>query len=513
MNIVPKPLSIALSGGETLFSSATKIVSTIDVIVKELNFLDYEKAEENTAVFEIGETEYDYEVVIDGNIHVLSKTNEGLFHGAMTLKQLVFDGYYDGIATLKNCVIKDKPRFEYRSFMLDIVRHFFPKEVIIKLIDILSVVKINNLHLHLSDNQGYRLESEVFPELNEKANERKSTRGDGIPVGGYLTKADVKEIVAYAEERFVNVVPEIDLPGHTLFMLVAKPETGCTGEQFDLAERYGIDNRIVCAGNEDNYEIIEKLIDEVVELFPSKYFHLGGDEVPKTQWQECEKCNAVVKKEGLNNFEELQGYFTNRVINILKKHNKIPIVWNEALYSGMLDDSAVCQYWSDGKGANAVREALKNGRKMFVSKTFPYYLDYPHGINPLKRVYKFEPMSCFDGEGEENILGIECPLWTEWVADESKLHHQAFPRAIAVAETGWTRKEDKDYKDFVERLYNVLGILEAYEVGYEHPTKANPNIFKALTQGLKFLFDMLDLGDRKAVKNARDAQKARKVKS
>lgn len=510
MNIVPKPLHTTLLDGETNFSSRTRIVSPIEVIVKELNFLDYEPAEENTAIFEIGETEYDYEIVIDGNIKVLSKTNEGLFHGAMTLKQLIFDGYFEGVATIKNCHIKDKPRFEYRSFMLDIVRHFFGKEVIIKLVDILALVKINNLHLHLSDNQGYRLESEAYPELNEKANIRKGTRGDGVPVGGYLTKADVKEIVEYAGARYINVVPEIDLPGHTLFMLVAKPETGCTGEQFDLAERYGIDNRILCAGNEDNYKIIEKLIGEVAEMFPSKHFHIGGDEVPKSRWEQCEKCNAVMKAQGFDNYEQLQGYFTNRVINILKQYNKTPIVWNEALYSDMLDDSAVCQYWSDGKGAKAVREALKNGRKMFVSKNFAYYLDYPHGINSLKRTYSFEPMSCFDGEGEENILGIESPLWTEWVADETKLHHQAFPRAIAVAETGWTRKEDKNYKDFVERLYNVLGILEAYEVGYEHPTKANPNIFKAFGQGMSFLFKMLDLGDRKAVKNALDAQKGRK---
>jgi hexosaminidase len=512
MNIVPKPLKTTLLEGETTFSADTKIVSPIDVIVKELNFVDYEKAVENSAVFQIADTEYDYELIVDGNIKVLSKTNEGLFHGAMTLKQLVFDGYFEGVATLKNCHIQDKPRFEYRSFMLDIVRHFFDKRAIIKLIDILSLVKINNLHLHLSDNQGYRLESNVFPELNEKANVRKSTRGDGIPVGGYLTKADVKEIVDYAGERFVNVVPEIDLPGHTLFMLVAKPETGCTGEQFQLAERYGIDNRILCAGNEDNYDVIAKLIAEIAEMFPSKYFHIGGDEVPKTQWQKCEKCNALMLKEGFDNYEQLQGYFTNRVINILKQHDKTAIVWNEALYSNMLDDSAVCQYWADGKGANAVRNALKNGRKMFVSKNFPYYLDYPHGINNLKRVYKFEPLSCFDGQGEENILGVESPLWTEWVADEEKLHHQAFPRAIAVAETGWTEKENKNYKDFVERLYNVLGILEAYEIGYEHPTKANPNIFKALGQGLKFLFAMLDLGDRKAVKNAIDAGKARKTK-
>ena len=510
MNILPKPLKTTLKDGQTKFGANTKIVAPIDVIEKELKFLDYEIAHENTAIFEIGDTEYDYELTIDGNIKVVSKTNEGLFHGAMTLKQLVFDGYYEGVATLDNCEIKDKPRFGYRSFMLDIVRHFFDKNVIIKMIDILALLKINNLHLHLSDNQGYRLESEVFPELNEKANERKQTRGDGVPVGGYLTKADVKEIVDYAGERFVNVVPEIDLPGHTLFMLVARPETGCTGEQFDLAERYGIDNRILCAGNEDNYEIIETLIGEVAEMFPSKYFHIGGDEVPKTQWEKCPKCNALMKEQGLDNFEQLQGYFTNRVINILKKHNKTAIVWNEALYSGILDDSAVCQYWSDGRGAKAVREALKNGRKMYVSKNFPYYIDYPHGINNLKRAYKFEPLSCFDGVGEENILGVECPLWTEWVADEDKLHHQAFPRVMAMAETGWSNPKDKNYKDFVERLYNILGILEAYEIGYTHPTKANPNIFVAFGQAAKFLFAMLDLGDPKAMKNALDAQKGRK---
>ena len=509
MNIVPKPFESKITAGETTFSSATQIIAPLDVIVQEMNFLDYEKDVENRVVFEIAETEYDYEIVIDGNIRVWSKTNEGLFHGAMTLKQLVFDGYFEGVATLKNCVIKDKPRFEYRSFMLDIVRHFFDKDVIIKLIDILSLVKINSLHLHLSDNQGYRLESTVFPELNEKANFRKGTRGDGIPVGGYLTKADVKEIVEYAKERFVDVVPEIDLPGHTLFMLVAKPETGCTGEQFDLAENYGIDDRILCAGNENNYEIIEKLITEVVEMFPSKYFHIGGDEVPKSRWRDCEKCNKVMQDNGFENYEQLQGYFTNRVINILKRYNKTPIVWNEAIYSGILDDSAICQYWSDGKKAKDVRDALKNGRKMFVSKNFPYYLDYPYGLNPLKKTYMFEPLSCFDGEGEESVIGIETPLWTEWVADEHKLYKQAFPRSLASAETGWSSGK-KDYKDFVERLYNVLGILEAYEVGYEHPTKANPNPFKAVRQALKFLFDMLDIKNPKAWKHAIDAQKGRK---
>lgn len=509
MNVVPKPFESKLTGGTTRFSASTRVDCQIDVIKEELGFLDYEEGDANTAIFEIGQTDYDYELTIDGNVKVVSATNEGLFHGAMTLKQLIFDGYHEGVADLDNCVIKDKPRFEHRSFMLDIVRHFFDKEVIKELIDVLALVKMNTLHLHLSDNQGYRVESQAYPVLNEKGNLRKGTRGDGIPVGGYLTKDDVREIVRYAGDRFIDVVPEVDLPGHTLELLVAMPELGCTGEQFELTERYGIDHRILCAGREENYEVIENLLKELAELFPSKYFHLGGDEVPKTQWQNCEKCQSTMKREGLKNEEELQGYFTNRVIKVLKSLDKTPIVWNEALYSNMLDESAVCQFWSDGRKCLRVRDALKKGRKIIVSRTNPYYIDYPHGMNSLRAAYNFEPTSPFNGDGIENILGVETPLWTEWVADVDKLHRQAFPRVMAVAETGWSTG-DKNYKDFEERLYNVLGILEAYEIGYVHPKKANPNPIKAVGQTLKFFINMIDVDAIRSLKNMQNAKKGRK---
>ena len=513
MNIIPRPFETKVKDGNTFFNASTRVNCDFDIIKSELNFLDFEEGEVNEITFKIGETDFDYELTIDGDITVVAKTEEGLFHGCQTLKQLIFDGYRDGVATLENCVIKDKPRFTYRSFMLDIVRHFFDKEVIKGLIDILALVKINRFHLHLSDNQGYRVESTAFPALNEKANFRPGTKGDGVPVGGYLTKDDVREIVAYAGERFIEVVPEVDLPGHTLAFLLAMPELGCTGEQYAPTESYGIDHRILCAGNEKVYDFVEKLLTELSELFPSKYFHLGGDEVPKSQWRQCKKCQDLMAKEGLNDCEELQGYFTNRVINMLKSLGKTPIVWNEALYSGILDDSAICQYWSDGKKATAVRDALASGRKMYVSRTFPYYIDYPHGMNKLKSTYNFEPTSCFKGVSaeniDENIMGVECPLWTEWVADVDKLHRQAFPRTIAVAETGWSTPE-KDYKDFEERLYNVLGMLEAYEIGYTHPKKANPNPFKALGETLSFLINMIEPAAIKSLINARDAKKGMK---
>lgn len=509
MNIVPKPFESKITGGTTSFSASTRVNCPFDVIKTELGFLDYEGGEPNQITFEIGDTDFDYELVIDGDIKVTAKDEEGLFHGCMTMKQLIFDGYRDGVATLSNCIIKDKPRFEYRSFMLDIVRHFFDKEVLKGIIDVLALVKINKFHLHLSDNQGYRVESTVYPALNEKGNLRKGTRGDGIPVGGYLTKDDVREIVKYAGERHIEIVPEIDLPGHTLAILVAMPETGCKGEQYELTERFGIDERVLCVGREENYEVVENILKELAELFPSKYFHIGGDEVPKTEWQQCEKCQSVMKREGLESLEKLQGYFTNRVINVLKSLDKTPIVWNEAMYSNMLDDSAVCQFWSDGKKCERVRDALKKGRKIIVSRTNPYYLDYPHGMNSLRSTYSFEPTSPFKGDGTENILGVECPLWTEWVADVGKLHRQAFPRTIAVAESGWSTPE-KDYKDFEERLYNVLGILEAYEIGYEHPKKANPNPFKGAGMSLAYLVNMIDVDAIKSLRNAKNAKKGRK---
>ncbi len=491
MNIIPQPFDAKVMNGTTVFSASTQIVCESDVLRREIGFLDYEQGENNTLTFEISPTEYDYELIIDGNILVKASTHEGLFHGCMTLKQLIFDGYKKGVSILQNCIVRDKPRFEYRSFMIDLVRHFFDKDAILAIIDILALVKINTLHLHLSDNQGYRVESTEFPILNEKANVRKSSKGDGIPVGGYLSKQDVKDIVAYAKERYIEVIPEVDLPGHTLAFLVAMPQRSCSKEQFELAQDFCVDHRILCAGNEDNYVFVEKLLAELCELFPSKYFHIGGDEVPKKAWESCKDCAAVIEREGLKNCEELQGYFTNRVINMLKQLGKTPIVWNEATHSGILDESAVCQLWTDGKCEEYTVDKFESTRKMIVSKTDPYYLDYPHGVNNLKSIYNFEPLSVIDNKHQPNVIGIESPLWTELVPTVEKLHKQAFPRVIAVAESGWSIAS-KDYNNFVERLQNVLGILQAYDIAYTPLKKVNPNKIVSYVQKIKFWHGLTD---------------------
>ncbi len=504
MNIIPKPFSVKKGNDTTIFCASTRIISDNDLLKKELDFLDFKEGASNSLTFEICDSEFDYEVIIEGDIIVKSSTSEGLFHGCMTLKQLIFDGYKDGISHITNCEIKDRTRFKYRSFMIDLVRHFFDKQTILKLIDALALFKMNTLHLHLSDNQGYRIESDVFPILNEKANIRRGTKGDNVPVGGYLKKEEVKEIVEYAKSRYIDVVPEIDLPGHTLCFLTAMPERSCSKRQYDLAKGFGIDHRILCAGYENNYEFINKLLEEVCSLFPSPYFHIGGDEAPKEAWKNCKECNALLKREGLTSFEELQGYFTNRVIDMLKALGKTPIVWNEATNSGILDKSAICQLWTSKKSRESAKDRYSTARKMIVSKTNPYYIDYPYGINNLKSTYKFEPLSAVEKD-EHNVIGVECPLWTELILDDKKLFKNAFPRAIAVAEAGWSTSK-KDYKDFEHRLSCVLCLLDTYDVGYTTLNNVNPNPITAIIQTIRYRVGMTDWNFIETLKNKRDAK-------
>lgn len=486
MRIVPKPQSIKICEGYFRFSAATALEGASKRVAEELFFLDFESADKNSIRFEKCQIDCEYSIEIGDDIIVRSNSDEGFFHAAMTLKQLIFEGYEDGVSKLQKCAIKDSPKFEYRGFMVDVSRHFFDVATLKRIIDALSLVKINKLHWHLSDDQGYRIESEKFPLLNSIGGERKSTLGDGVPVKGWYTKAEIAEIVEYCAERYIEVIPEIDLPGHSLALLASYPNLGCRGEGYKVREHFGIDKRVLCAGNEDVYKFVYELIDEVSAMFPSKYFHIGGDEVPKSEWKACEKCQNTMKKHGLNNEEELQGYFTNKVINHLKSIGKVAIVWNETLKSKKLDESATVQYWQEMPRPIKVRAAVENGRKVIVSKVMEYYLDYCYGMTSLKRTYKFDPLSQFDGIDAKSVIGVESTLWTEWIADEKKLFEQAFPRAFAMAESGWSMGE-KNYKDFADRLDSVLGIMQAYDLDYAAASEWNPNPIKACWQTIKFL--------------------------
>ena len=480
MNVVPKPYESELREGRFVFTADTAISSPLPAVVRLLDAFGNggrPAFERNRIEFSLTQVPYDYVLeVTENKIIVVAPREEGLYHGAVTLKQLL-SAPSDGEVGIGACVVRDKPRFAYRGMLVDVCRHFFGVDTIKKIIDAISLFKFNYLHLHLSDDQGFMLQTDSLHELYLKGSVRAETCGDGKPHGGYYTKKQVQELVAYARERFVEIVPEIDLPGHTRAIIAAYPELSCTGESTTVGTDFGIHAKMLCAGSEKVYDAVEKLLTEVAEMFPCGYFHLGGDEVPKLVWENCPKCNEKMRKEGLRTFEELQGYFTNRAIAVLKKLGKTPILWNESLYSDMLDSCAAVQYWEAKKkaGDRVKRAVAEEGRRIIVSRCSPYYFDYPCAFWPLKSVYNFEPCTPeLGGKDGSCVLGVECPIWTEHVSTEEKLFFRVFPRAAAVAESGWSTPE-KDYKDFVRRLDKVLGVLCEAGVNFEPVKKCNPD--------------------------------------
>ena len=497
MNILPKPFRIDIGEGGFSFRADGKVATDMPVIAAMFGGADAA----SRVRFRKGDTEWDYELKITKQgVTALAATEEGLFHAAVTLLQLTGGSLETDLPV---CTVYDKPRFGYRAGMIDVSRHFFGVDVIKKMIDTMALFKFNHLHFHVSDDQGFRLRIDALPKLHQIGSERKGTCGDGKPHGGYYTKAQIKEIVDYAAERFIEIVPELDLPGHTRAIVAAYPELSCSGKATEVASWFGIHSKILCTGKERVYEALDKIFAEMAEMFPCKLFHLGGDEVAKLEWAKCPDCAATYRREGLKNLEELQGYFTNRVINMLKKYGKTPILWNEALNSGTLDKSAVVQYWTtDRPSAEKVKKAVQEGRKVIMSRCAPYYLDYPCGMHSLNAMYELEPVEELGKESEKGIMGVECPLWTEHVADAETLFRRFYPRALAVAETGWSAP-GKDRADFMERLKGVLFLLDRKGVVYTPLDECDPGKIKSALQAAAFGMKMQRRCDPTSARNWR----------
>lgn len=289
---------------------------------------------------------------------------------------------------------------------------------------------------------------------------RRETLGDKKPHGGFYTKEQIKDVVEFAKERFITVIPEFDIPGHTRAAVSSYPELGCSKNPVEVSTKFGIHSEILCAGREESYDFVKGVLKEFAEMFPSKYIHIGGDEAVKHEWYKCKDCQKKMKELGLRNEEELQAYFTEKAVEYLKSLNKTTICWNESANSGKLESSVILQFWSDGKDNENVIREVKNGRKIIVSKFNPYYLDYPYPMHSLKAAYEFEPV--FHGiEGyEQNVLGVESTLWTEWIDNTDLLAFRVFPRLTAVAESAWCDKSKKDYLAFENSLKNVNKLIE-----------------------------------------------------
>lgn len=396
--------------------------------------------------------------------------------------------------------IADAPEHPWRGFLVDVCRHFFSISTLKTIVDLLAYYKYNRLHLHLSDDQGFRFESERFPLLNSIGSYRKSTfvrhaafQGqDGVPHGGFYTKSELRELVRYAKSRGIEIVPEIDIPGHALSMIAAYPELACFEESVEVATRFGVTDfskKLFCAGNERTYAFLFSLLDEVLEVFPFSYMHIGGDEAVKSEWKRCEPCRKVMREQGLKDERELQGYFLNRVIEHLSSRGRKAIVWNDGLCD-TLDKRAICQYWTPiaHGGTAEVARYVNAGGKAILSPVTRVYYDYPYAVTPLKKTYEYRPtLRGIRKERQGNILGVEAALWTEWVDSEDKLFFNTLPRLAATAESGWAAGKPANYDDFLrrlephDRLYDRLGLTHARQA--EKPM----SLLKRLQGSLTFL--------------------------
>ena len=418
------------------------------------------------------------------NIIISATSSIGVFYGIQTLLQLIPH------KTLKEdkislevsipCVsIEDFPRFKWRGFMLDESRHFFGKEQVKKILDLMALLKLNTFHWHLTDDQGWRIEIKKYPLLTEIGSKREGTITsqrflrsnqkikapiDEIPVSGYYTQQDLRELIQYATERFITIIPELDFPGHTTAALAAYPELSCTGGPFKVSTRFGIHKDVLCIGKEKVFEFIQNVLNEIIEIFPSNIIHIGGDEAPNRRWKKCLDCQARIKDESLGSVDNLQVYFTNRITDYLGSKGKRIIGWNEILNDDLIDN-ALCQYWINH--FDKVLEHIRKGREVVMSEMKALYFDYPYRLIPLHQTYNYDPIpSNLEEKYHKNILGLEACLWTEYVKNKDKLEWQAFPRLIAVAETGWTPKNKRNFESFLERLDSFLPLLKALDVNY-----------------------------------------------
>lgn len=492
-NIIPKPTKVKpLSAVFTFTEDARVIPMSVDVIrVAEIfseeveAVLGYrlkvseERARRGDIMIEVSKNmepeEYVLEVLDDG-VHVEGGSPAGVYYGLQTLKQLV-----DGDATTGAVIIEDKPYFSYRGTHLDVARHFYTVEEVKEYIDILALHKINHFHWHLTDDQGWRIEIKKYPLLTEVGSIRKQTlvgkhepsnhNYDGTPHGGFYTQEQIRDVVQYAADRFITVIPEIDIPGHMQAALTAYPELGCTGGPYELWCRWGISDDVLCAGNEKSYEFIKDVLDEVMELFPSQYIHLGGDECPKVRWEECPKCQAKIKELGLKDSgsHKAEHYLQNHIMSTmeqyLNEHGRKMIGWDEIL-EGSATKTSTIMVWRDHQHAIT---ALRRGNEVILTPRHYCYFDYCQTSQPekeplcvshrylsMRQMYRLDPYDRVMLHEQDRILGVQANLWTEYISDFEHLQHMLLPRLAALSETAWAYDRKDPYDVFAERAKVLL---------------------------------------------------------
>lgn len=448
----------------------------------------------------LGDEAYRISVTSKG-ITISGKTPQGIFYGIQAFRKVIGEG----TKTLPCAVINDSPRFPYRGTHIDCARHFFPIEFIKKYIDILALHGINRLHWHLTDDQGWRLEIKKYPELIAKGSVRTQTvigHNTGIydqtPYGGYYTQEQCREVVRYAAERYIQVIPEIDMPGHMQGALCAFPELGCTGSPYPVWTEWGVSEDVLCGGNPKTIEFIHGVLEELCDIFPSDLIHLGGDECPKTRWQSCPKCQAKIKELGYDNLNDnlnpnlndndnpnpnpqptpeaqLQSYILKDAEAFLSKKGRTVIGWDEVLEGGLGDNTWVMSW----RGHDGGREAARLHHNVIMAPVSHCYFDYYQTKNwnsepmafsanlPIEKVYSLEPVP--DGltpDEAHYIQGAQCNLWSEYILSPQHMEYMLLPRLAALSEVQWMQPDKKNYDAFAKRLPRLIRLYD--KLGYTH---------------------------------------------
>jgi hexosaminidase len=492
-DLIPYPQSVEFLKGEFILNNKTVVKGDkqsfeYQFFLKSLNknyHLDLSKNERGSGVnvvfLNVDKTKKaDYEInITEESVSVMGKDNAGLFHGIQTLLQLIQNSKNGKIAALH---IKDYPKFEWRGMHLDVCRHFFNIDEVKQYIDYLAMYKLNTFHWHLTDDQGWRIEIKKYPKLTEIGSKRKESMigayvdntFDGKPYGPYFyTQEQIKDVVKYAEQRHITIVPEIEMPGHALAALSAYPELACTKGPFESATKWGVFDDVFCP-KEETFTFLENILDEVIQLFPSQYIHIGGDECPKTRWKECVHCQELIKKNNLKDEHGLQSYFIHRIEKYVNSKGRKIIGWDEILEGGLAPNAAVMS-WT---GVNGGIEAAKSGHFAVMTPGAYCYFDHYQGdpqsepnafggFTPLDKVYSYNPIPTeLNADQAKYIMGVQANLWTEYITDFKQVQYMIFPRLMALSEVGWGTADPKNYKEFEGRVINQFKVLDKMKVNY-----------------------------------------------
>ena len=506
--VIPMPQSITLSNSDNQFvlHSGTLISYTSgnEDMARNAQFLQTYLADQLGYTLRIepgiasegivlklneGQASEGYTITVDADRVLVEATSPaGIFYGIQTIRKAV-PVEMGAVVGFPAGVITDAPRFAYRGAHLDVCRHFFSVDSVKTYIDMLVLHNMNKFHWHLTEDQGWRMEIKQFPKLTEIGSVRNGTMirkdwnsNDSIQYGGFYTQEECREIVKYAADRYITVIPEIDMPGHMVAAVTAYPELGCTGGPYEVRTIWGVSEELLCAGNEKVYDFVDKVLDEVMDVFPSKDIHIGGDECPKTEWEKCPKCQSKIKALGLKKDDrftaeqKLQAYFTKHVDEYLTKHGRNAIGWDEILEGGVSENATVMSWRGESGGIEAAR--LKH-RVIMTPNTYCYFDYYQSkdrdnepfaigGFLPIKHVYDYEPLPAnLTPEEQSYIWGVQCNVWTEYIPTFSHVQYMMLPRGAALSEVQWSLPEAKDYEKFKnERLPRLIKIYELYGYNY-----------------------------------------------